>query len=218
MPVTALYVICYRREVEILTPLMQITVRQSLTSFVECEVGFKHFFGKKYNSPRYPHRKYVFHSNRSSHTEEQRLKSPSLFLCLLFLSAHTTFFGLLFALISSKKRAEPQQLSIIIRIFANDSDSPQGLESHFRWYRTFTKRYLRHPNLANSRPEDTQPDVHIGCIVPCPHLLLIEQRTCSTICHDVGYLELLILVKALREPGCGISEEVEHPRLSIATC
>ena len=66
------------------------------------------------------------------------VKSPSLFLCLLFLSAHTTFFGLLFALISSKKRAETQQLSIIIRKFANDSDSPLGLEGHFRWYRTFT--------------------------------------------------------------------------------
>jgi hypothetical protein len=29
----------------------------------------------------------------------------------------------------------------------------------------------------------------------------------STILHGVGYLELLILVKAMREPYCGISEK-----------
>ena len=119
MPVTALNVICFRREVEILTSLMQITVRQSLTSFVECEVGFKHFVEKKYNSPRYPHRKYVFHSNGSSHTEELSQKS------LLFVSLSSAFLSFSLSLCQQslcrrKKLGETQQLSIIILIFVAD--------------------------------------------------------------------------------------------------
>ena len=36
-------------------------------------------------------------------------------------------------------------------------------------------------------------------------------RAMSTILHGVGYHELLILVKAMREPVRGISEEFELP-------
>ena len=47
-------------------------------------------------------------------------------------------------------------------------------------------------------------NVHFGCIVPCPSWAV------STIYLGVGYLELLILDKAMREPSSGIGE-VEHP-------
>ena len=64
------------------------------------------------------------------------------------------------------------------------------------------KRFLLRADLANHSSEDTQLDVHLGCIVSC----LLLMWTVS-IYHDVGYLELLILSKAMREPARGMSDE-----------
>ncbi len=70
------------------------------------------------------------------------------------------------------------------------------------------ERYLLRTNLANSRPEDTQ--------LERPHWVYC---TLTALERALQYIltwaiELLILVKAMREPVRGISE-VEHPRLSV---
>ena len=73
------------------------------------------------------------------------------------------------------------------------------------------ERYLLRTDLANqSIRRYRNRNVHIGCIVLC----LYFYWTVS-IYHDVGYLELLILSKSMRESVRGISEKAEHPRLSI---
>ena len=71
------------------------------------------------------------------------------------------------------------------------------------------ERYLRRADLANQSSEDTQPErpLWVYCILS---ILTWTQ----SIFPGVGYLELLILSKAMREPARGIGK-VEHPRLSV---
>jgi hypothetical protein len=76
------------------------------------------------------------------------------------------------------------------------------------WQKDVYERYLRRENLANSRPEDTQLKRPLW--VYCT----LSVFWTPSIYLGVGYLELLILVKAMREPSRGIGE-VEHPRLSV---
>ena len=69
------------------------------------------------------------------------------------------------------------------------------------------ERYLRHPNLANSCPEENATETStLGVLYPA------LMGLCQYI--SAWAIELLILDKAMREPGCGIGE-VEHPRLSV---
>ena len=68
--------------------------------------------------------------------------------------------------------------------------------------------YLRRADLANQSSEETQPKRPRWV-----YCTLFYIRTVP-IYLGVGYPELLILSKAMREPARGISE-VEHPRLSV---
>ena len=93
-------------------------------------------------------------------------------------------------------------VSKLFTIFAADSDSPQGLEGPILVEKDVYERYLRRADLANQSSEDTQPKRSLWV-----YCALTAFMWPASIYHDVGYLELLILSKAMREPARGISEK-----------
>ena len=92
----------------------------------------------------------------------------------------------------------------------HDSDSPLGQAGLILLEKGRYERYLLLLNLANSKTRRLRNrSVHFGCIVCSPYSLhgYLQGISAVTISHDVGYLELLILVKAMREPNSGIGEK-----------
>ena len=65
------------------------------------------------------------------------------------------------------------------------------------------ERYLRHPDLANLSSEENATGASmLGVLYPV-HNISCEQLSQY---FTAWAIELLILSKAMREPGCGISE------------
>ena len=85
-----------------------------------------------------------------------------------------------------------------------------GLRVIFIGKKDVYERYLRLLNLANSRPEDAQQDVHFGYVVSCSSFVVCSLNISRRGLSRVAY------------PGQGNARAqqrdergVEHPRLSV---
>ena len=72
----------------------------------------------------------------------------------------------------------------------------------FYWKRTFTKRYLLRADLANQKLRRYATEASTMGVLYAVRFLQM-----ASVYLGVGYLKLLILSKAMREPARGISEK-----------
>ena len=87
-------------------------------------------------------------------------------------------------------------------IFAPNPIAPSGFEGHNLIGKGRLQRYLRHPNLANSCPEDTATERPLW--VYCILLVLIRLMSRTALqYHTAWAIELFILDKACESPDVG---------------